>query len=277
MAMLNHLFLPVLLKKLNPPHRFLIPASSLAILLTTLLTTSCSRLKQLQSGHVSLEPLRLERLTSRSDVDFSLQVSPSDQPGSFKVSGKTSLPDRTAMVVLAVRYLNPAEPASIALNPEPTYSILAYQPVEVRQGGWQTQLDLWQVAPNGQYQEAWQLEQPHLGVTFDPTNDVVFLATLTPVNELRKLEQQLARRRLQLASQIIQSTSDGQRYAQVYQALAIDLPTGKTAPPPPRPEEDNYGWGDRYIIPKEPQNPTNLQLPEQRQTNAPPRIEEFLR
>lgn len=269
----NRLF-PGLLQRFGGSCRLLAMLSSLA-LLTGL--TSCRQLQQLQVGQLALEQLNLEQLNSAASVGLDITVSASDQAGVFDLAGKTSLPDRTALVVLAVRYLNPAEPASIALNPEPTYSILAYQPVEVRQGRWQTQLNLWEVSANGQYQEAWQREQTKLGVSFDPTDNVVFLATLTPVNELRQLEQQLARRQQRLASQIIQSTSDGQRYAQVHQAIAVGLPTGNTAAPPPRPEDNNFGWGDRYIIPDEPPNPTNLQLPEQRQTNAPPRIEEFLR
>ncbi|NJN86893.1 MAG: hypothetical protein HC881_12075 [Leptolyngbyaceae cyanobacterium SL_7_1] len=168
---------PGSLQRLSGSCRFLAILSSLALLAGL---TSCRQLQQLQVGQLSLEQLNLEQLNSAASVGLDITVSAADQAGVFDLSGKTSLPDRTTLVVLAVRYLNPAEPASIALNPESTYSILAYQPVEVRQGSWQTQLNLWEVSANGQYQEAWQREQTKLGVTFDPTDDVVFFGDADP-------------------------------------------------------------------------------------------------
>ncbi|HEY9643918.1 MAG TPA: hypothetical protein V6C57_25735, partial [Coleofasciculaceae cyanobacterium] len=89
-------------------------------------------------------------------------------------------------------------------------------------------------------------------------------------------EQQLAEQGLRLANGTVRSTSEGQRYAQVNQTLAIALPTGETTPPRPQLDEVNYGWGYRYLIPNEPPNPYDLEFPGDRQTNAPPRPEEFL-
>lgn len=207
--------------------------------------------------------------------------------GVYAIAGETRLPENTQITVAAVRYLAVDElPAdklpvdsllvnSSQYNPTPTYSILAYQSAKVTKGKWQTQLDLWQVARDGKYQESWQLEQSRLGVSFKPSEKVMFLATLTPADDLSALEQQLAKRGMRLSSGTVRSTSEGQRYAQVNQSLAIALPTGKTAPPTSA-EEANFGWGDRYLIPQEPQNPYDLQFPGDRQTNAPPMPGEFL-
>jgi len=219
---------------------------------------------------------QLQSLFQWSEADLKIQVTGTDTPGLYTIRGSTNLPENTQISVAAVRYLQLESPdrSAIPLNLNPTYSILAYAPATVRQGEWQTQLNLWRVAADGRYQESWQIEQNQLGLSHQPDETVIFLATLTPIDELSALEQELARRGIRLAQGSVLSTSDGFRYAQVQQALAVDLPTGQTAP---NPEDDNFGWGDRYLIPQEPQNPTNLEFPEERLTDAPANPEELLR
>ncbi|NJR66212.1 MAG: hypothetical protein HC772_14235 [Leptolyngbyaceae cyanobacterium CRU_2_3] len=212
-----------------------------------------------------------------SDVLLNVHVTASEVSGTYTIAGETNLPQNTPLTVAAVRYLSVDNSTAAQFNPVPTYSILAYQTVKVVDGKWQTQLNLWQVAPNGKYQETWQLEQARLGIiSFKPSKDVIFLATLTPVEKLSRLEQKLARQGMRLASGTVRSTPEGQRYAQANQTLAIALPRGETTPPQPQLDQVNYGWGYRYLIPKEPQNPYNLEFPGDRQTTAPPRPEEFL-
>jgi hypothetical protein len=217
-----------------------------------------------------------------SDVPLTIRITPLKQ-GIYEITGEARLPKNTEITVAAVRYLSIDDSpdsrggAAAQLSPTPTYSILAYQSAKVAQGKWQTQLNLWQVADDGKYQESWQLEQARLELSLQPSEKVMFLATLTPAADLSAIEQQLARRGLQLASGSVRSTPEGQRYAQVNQFLAIALPTGNTVPPTPRAEEANYGWGDRYLIPQEPQNPYDLQFPGDRQTSAPSVPDEFLR
>jgi hypothetical protein len=241
---------------------------ALVVMLLLVLSAGCSEIRS---------PAQFFQLPGHvADVDLNLHVTPANTPGTYQVTGKTNLPERTQLTVAAVRYLYPATPVGKMLNPEPTYGILDYQSVQVSQGQWQTQLNLWQVAPNGQFKEGWQIDQSRLGVSLKPTEEVVFLATLAPVGKLPKLEQQLARQGMRLASGTVRSTSDGQRYAQVNQMLAIALPTGSTTPPSLQAEDVNQGWGYRYLIPQEPQNPTKLEFPDTRNTNAPASPKEFL-
>jgi hypothetical protein len=222
-----------------------------------------------------------------AEVDLAMEVEPANTPGSYSVRGRANLPENTAITVAAVRYLQLSdrisEPAAItassgATNPaQQTYSILAYQPATVQGGEWQTEINLWKVASDGRFQEAWQIEQDKVGVLFQPEDNVIFLATLSTPDKLSALEQELARRGTRFASGTVFSNSDGFRYAQVQQSLELALPSGRTTPPPARPEDRNGGWGDRYIIPNEPPNPTNLEFPGTRITDAPPAREEFLR
>ena len=211
-----------------------------------------------------------------ADADLNLQVAATEKPGVYALAGETNLPDRTQLTVMAVRYLAVENPVA-GSKPDPTYSILAHQTAQIQHSKWQAELNLWQVAPDGQYQETWQLEQPQLGLSLQPATDVVFLATLTPADKLSHLEPQLALRGMRLSDRTVQTTAEGQRYAQVDQAIAVALPTGKTTPPLPNPNLINYGWGDRYLMPQEPQNPYDLAFPSIRQTSAPPAADEFLR
>ena len=211
-----------------------------------------------------------------SELDLSIEVATTDEPGTYRVEGKADLPENTSITVIAVRYLQADDRSSAQLNSEPTYSILAYQPVQIKQGQWQTELNLWQVSPEGRFREIWQIEQSKLGLSLKPEEQVIFLATLTPREELAQLERELAKRSLRFPNSAIYTNSEGFRYAQVQQSLAVALPTRRTSPPALRSEDDNDGWGDRYIIPNEPPNRVELEFPETRKTNAPPKPEEFL-
>jgi hypothetical protein len=249
-----------------------------------------------------------------SEVDLVIQVEPTDTPGLYSASGQANLPENTPITIAAVRYLQlddrPAnrlqriasspstedlldEAASEAFtealtetitaeNPSThpsqlTYSILAYQPAIVQGGEWQADVNLWKVASDGRFQEAWQLEQSQVGLSFRPEDNVIFMAILSSADDLSRLEQDLSRRGVRFPGGTILSTSEGFRYAQIQQTLAVALPSGGTTPPPQRPEDRNGGWGDRYIIPNEPPNPTELEFPGTRITDAPPSPEEFLR
>lgn len=220
---------------------------------------------------------QLTSLYRWSEIDLNVDVATTDSPGVYAVSGQANLPDNTPITVAAVRYLQSSDRASAQLDDEPTYSILAYQSANVQGGEWNAELNLWQVAPNGRFQEAWQLEQAKLGVSFQPDSQVIFLATLTPAEDLSALEQELARRGIRFSGGTIVSTSEGFRYAQAQEIMAVALPNGATTPPAEKPEDRNGGWGDRYIIPQEPPNRVELELPESRTTNAPPTKDEFLR
>lgn len=218
--------------------------------------------------------IQIQSLFQWSEIDLNIQVADTDTPGIYSVRGKTNLPENTEISIAAVRYLQLEGTDRPDANLNPTYSILAYVPAEVKQGEWQANLNLWRVAADGTYQEIWQIEQDKLGLSLQPEADVIFLATLTPIDELSELEQKLAKQGIRLAGGSVFSTSEGSRYAQVQQTLAVALPTGQTTP---NPEDANFGWGPRYIIPQEPQNPTRLEFPNQRLTDAPPKPEELLR
>ena len=229
-----------------------------------LLSTGCSRL--LQS-----KPLK----------DINLEFSVEQQlPGVYALAGNTNLPEKSQVIVAAIRYLYPASQASQNFNPNPTYTVLAYQPAEVNGGRWQTQLNLWETATDGRFQEAWQLDKAKLKLNLKPSDDVVFLTTLAPVDgsdQLQQLENQLAKQKIQLSRKLVHGTADGQQYIQVSQTRAIALPTGGTTAPAIRPQDINGGWGNRFLIPLEPQNPIQLERPKERRTNAPATADEFLK
>ncbi|MGQ4650698.1 hypothetical protein [Lyngbya aestuarii] len=192
------------------------------------------------------------------------------------MEGKTNLPDKSRITVAAVRYLRPTNELSPSLSSEPTYSILDYKDVKVNKGQWEIQLNLWKIAPNGQFQESWQLDEAKLGLSLDPVNEVTFLATFAPTDPLAGIEQQLKKQGIKVESNLVYNTPDGQRYIQASQILPIPLPTGQTTPPQQRPEDINGGWGPRYLLLPEPPNINRLKQPSERRTDAPLSPSEFL-
>ncbi|NEO18911.1 MAG: hypothetical protein F6J94_29885 [Moorea sp. SIO1F2] len=241
-----------------------------SIFILLLLSTGCTQI-----------PLPGRQLTNRllrqpPEAIFQLTVTKSDRPGIYTVAGTTNLPEEIPITVAAIRYLHPNQQLSFNRDANFIYSILAYQNVDVKKGRWQTDLKLWQIAPDGQFQEVWQMDQSKLGLSLKPAEEVTFLATLTPKESLWELEEELKKQRITLASSLINNTSDGQRYVQARQVLSVALPTGQTKPPEPRPEDINHGWGKRYLLLPEPPIIYKLDKPNQRRIDAPLSTPEFL-
>jgi hypothetical protein len=178
------------------------------------------------------------------EIQLSMQVEPSGRPGIYTITGNTNLPDQSRITVSGIRYLRSStEPVDLN-NQEIPYSILARQTVEVAQGKWQTTLNLWQVAPDGRYQESWQLNESKLRQALTPNATVTFVAVLEPVGQPATLYQQLENNQ-KIQGDLVRFTPDGQQYLQVSQTLPVDLPKGKTAASGLTTQDLNHGWGDR--------------------------------
>ncbi|MFH7028236.1 MAG: hypothetical protein ACHBN1_23240 [Heteroscytonema crispum UTEX LB 1556] len=212
-------------------------------------------------------------------------VEPVERNGVYNVVGSTNLPESSRITISAVRYLRPIEgtdPALLVTDLNTNRSILDRQSVEVKQGKWQVDLNLWQIAPNGSFQEVWQANQGQMKLT--PESDVTFIATYDPASQLKKKSDQentdeLKPEYQKLEGKWLRFTNEGEKYVQASQTLPIDLPAGKTVPPRPQPEDLNDGWGNRYQIRPEPiASGANIAPPTKtRQTNAPLSVSEFVR
>lgn len=214
---------------------------------------------------------------SLSDVELSLVVQPDEEPGNYRLSGTVELPDEeTELTVLAVRYLTLKRSPFTVLTPRPTYSILAYETVEVENNRWETELSLWQPSPTGQFKETWQLQAPDLDLAVEPEEDVFFLATLTPLEDLAEIERQLAEENRRISNRFVQTTTEGRRYLQTGQSLKVALPNETGDPILIRQEDLNGGWGNRYRQLPDLPNERELEFPENRRTNAPTVSEEYL-
>ncbi|MBD2019812.1 hypothetical protein H6F43_06370 [Leptolyngbya sp. FACHB-36] len=218
------------------------------------------------------------RSSTSGNLQFQVRAEP--MPGAYTLNGTTDLPDQKFIRVAAVRYLYPSSEASRKLDSKPTYSVLAYQTVPVTNGKWQTTLKLWQVAPDGRFQEAWQISQSQMGLSLRSQPEVVFVATLPPssrADALQAIEQELQKQGKTLEAGLVRTTTDGQRFVQAAETIAVALPTGGTTRPSPKVEDINGGWGNRFLMPEEPQNPYKLEPPSDRRTTAKPAQDEFMR
>jgi hypothetical protein len=204
-------------------------------------------------------------------------VQAAQSSGVYNVVGNTTLPDSSRIAVAAVRNLRPVTGQSVSLqgSDQSNRSILARQIVEVKQGKWQADLNIWQVAPNGKIQEVWQANQGQTKLTAE--GDVTFIATFDPSREWELSDSQKVESQ-KLEGKLLRFTNEGERYLKASQSLSISLPEGKTAPPRLQPEEINDGWGNRYQIPPQPlETKVNLLPAAKRQSNTPLSTSEFLR
>ncbi|MCA1990841.1 MAG: hypothetical protein LDL41_02170 [Coleofasciculus sp. S288] len=212
------------------------------------------------------------------DVELKLSVQAAGRPGLYSVTGNTNLPNQSQITVAALRYLRPTSDEFLSSNSDASYSILDRQIARVENGKWQATLNLWQVAPDGQLQEAWQLNQSQTGVSLDPSPEVSFLAIFDPQGQLPTSgQQQVSVQELQ--GSLVRFTNEGQSYVRASQTQRIALPSGRRPPPVLRAEEINDGWGKRYELEPEPGVASTIrpQPIKTKQSNAPLSPSEILR
>jgi hypothetical protein len=198
--------------------------------------------------------------------------------GEFNLTGTTNLPDNTQLTAVALRYLEsdtataPAQSADDSL-----YSVLDYQPVTVANGQWTTQLNLWQVAADGRYQEPWQAQTETLNLAAQPKDTVQFAITLAPSHFGQAMGDALAHAGRRRVAGILRLTANGEPFLWAARSLPAGLPQGQTTPPDELLTRTNGGWGKRYLLVPEPPLPYTLTPVDERQTTAPTTLEEWLR
>jgi hypothetical protein len=202
------------------------------------------------------------------------QVQSVERPGIYTVAGSANLPDKTQVTVTAIRYLQ-GNGQLLTADANPFYSILDRQLAEVAQGNWETSLNLWQVAPDGKFQEAWQLNSQNFAVPLEPDPTVTFLATLDPSNQPVNFQEQVENQDEALQAALTRFTTDGELYLEANKTMTVALPTGSTTPPP-APSSNTRQSRSQATSP-----PSSTATPEPpatwSQTNAPLSPEAFLR
>lgn len=231
---------------------------------------------------------------TQKEIELEIKsVQPVQSNGLYRVEGTTNLPNTSRVAVSAVRYLAKPEnnQANISgMELRSNRSILARQIVEVKDGKWEADLNLWQVAPDGSYQEFWQQSQSQTQLI--PENEVTFIATFDqmsqevkdqPTNSVgvnpESNESIQANTNIpQIEGPRLRFTGDGERYVQATQTAAVSIPTGKTVPPGIKPEDQNGGWGDRSQVTSLPASGGAPVAPVQSAlTNRPIQVSELLR
>jgi len=185
------------------------------------------------------------------------QIADTGQPGQFILSGTATLPDETPLTVSAVRRINP-QPNDRSLDGESRYAILDRTSAMVREGRWQAQLSLWEISPDGYYQENWQLTNSKGSEPELANLAVDFWATLEPLD--------LAQSKLKDRSEVFDSTLNpllnftpsGEPYLKVIEPKLVALPSARAVVPVSLPEQERTTWKERLML----ENP-DIRLTEQ--------------
>jgi hypothetical protein len=161
-------------------------------------------------------------------------IESSSSSGEYAVAGSTNLPESSQVTVTAVRYLhqnNESVNASVESEENINRTILARQIVEVKQGQWQANLNLWQVDVDGNYQEVWQSNEAQ--IKLQPRAGVSFIATYEPLSQWRQFKKEKLKEKKvelgQLDGKLVRFTKEGEEYVQASQTIAIALPKAKTS------------------------------------------------
>jgi hypothetical protein len=152
-------------------------------------------------------------------TELSLQVQGVGSTGTYKVSGRTNLPDRSKITIQAVRTLQVVKNQSNLTNTEPTFAVLAQSQTTVKDGQWNVELKLRQILPDGQSLEPWQLNDAQLGLKPEPK--VQFSAVTEPGDRNFEIDPS-GRNRLS-----VRFASNGRSFLQVEEAIALEPPAFK--------------------------------------------------
>jgi hypothetical protein len=202
------------------------------IVLLGLLLTGCQSMPSLLPNR---QPLTLT-------ID---QITPDGTPGQYALHGQTTLPEGTELIVTAVRPLISSTP-EVILSEDAIPSTLARTTVSVTQDGrWQTQLQLWQISPEGHYQENWQGQDPTAALGLSPGQDVMFAATLSPSALARTQQKNLQDLRRLGNHPIFNVTPAGEPYLETQKTLTVPLPNSNLTATVPPPNPDSSLWVDR--------------------------------
>ncbi|NEQ99239.1 MAG: hypothetical protein F6K30_21395, partial [Cyanothece sp. SIO2G6] len=108
-----------------------------------------------------------------------------------------------------------------------------------------TQLNLWRVGLDGQFQEPWQINEELTQVTFEHQGEVTFAAVLEPkdAGQFRRIVENQDTPELR---RIEQYNDDGELYLRTTKMRALALPANLAAPPNSLPQELYYQTPD-YI------------------------------
>lgn len=216
--------------------------------------------------------------------NLSIKVAETNKPGVYALSGSAQFPEQSAITVMAIRYLQPATPRASRWRSQPYYVILDRRVVPLQQGQWQAQLNLWQVAADGRWQEAWQLSEKDADLSVPPDKQVAFLALLQPDNQAKVLREKLQKQGPPPSQNVAQVPSEGTWYIYAIERMELPLPTGKTKQPDMATRDINHGWGDQNATKPQPASdktqknaPAALPLPKTGLTTQPLSTREYMR
>jgi hypothetical protein len=206
-----------------------------------------------------------------------MKVDPADRPGVYVISGQTNVSDQSRIVVQGIRpFTSSVQP--ISTDDTTNYVILDRQAVVVTQGKWQATLKLWQSTPDGQNQEAWQVNQAQIQ-RLQPSTDVVFVAAIDSSSQPKALSQPLDNQGKKLEGANIRFTTDGQWYLQAKQTLTVTPPISKATSTALDANTFDRDQSTRSELSSAPINATAVKLPElkEKQSTAPLSFSQRLR
>lgn len=169
----------------------------------------------------------------RSDIiSLNVKVQPGSRPGLYVVSGQSNLPDGSRINVQGLRPLVAKDSLGGGQGSGSTeasnrrFSILARTLTEVKDGRWETTLNLWQTDASGQYREFWQLDSQQAALV-EALPEVVFSATTRPSYVAQGSDRNLDDKNRRPEQGVIGYTDGGEWYLQAKANLPVALPVGK--------------------------------------------------
>jgi hypothetical protein len=155
--------------------------------------------------------------------EFTMQLQQSGGNGSYVASGTTNLPGEIKVTVQAIRQLRPTEKSN---QTSPLYAILSRQTVVTnKEGKWDAKLQLLQPSTQAGGLESWQQNrQFDRSMQLEPQSQVTFIATTEAIRGDLRLEGDIEGGSAGLRSEVLQTSTDGNRFLKVQNNLTIAPP-----------------------------------------------------
>ncbi|NJK72226.1 MAG: hypothetical protein HC926_02315 [Synechococcaceae cyanobacterium SM2_3_60] len=168
----------------------------------------------------------------RRQAELTIEVEQLGSPGAFRVGGITNLPEGTELEVVAVRQVRYQSQAvgNSALAPFVNV-ILDREVVNVEWGEWETIMQVYELRPDGRYQEVWESQTDVTALSRTFNEPVEFLAVLSLERQGSGFFTELDNRYLNLEGPQVQFDADNNFFFVASESRFVPLPQERLQDP----------------------------------------------
>ncbi len=169
---------------------------------------------------------------TRRRAELTIEVEQLGSPGAFRVGGTTNLPEGTELEIVAVRQVRYQSQAVGNSAVAPFVNVILDRDiVNVEWGEWEATMQVYELRPDGRYQEVWESQTDVTALSRTFNEPVEFLAVLSLDRQGDNFFAELDNRYLDLEGPLVQFDADNNFYYAASESRFVPLPQDRLQDP----------------------------------------------